>query len=47
VGHVHDSLDMVMMYALAHSVTVVGAGKCHGEECLPCARVLFNRLGGA
>jgi len=30
--------------ALAHSVTVVGAGWSHGQEWLPCARVLVNCL---
>ena len=47
MGHVHDILDMVMMYALARSATVVRAGWSHGQERLPRAGLLFNRLGGA
>ena len=31
-----------MINALAHSVTVVRAGWSHGQEWLPCARVLVN-----
>ena len=32
------------MYALAHSVTVVGAGWSRSQERLSCARVLVNCL---
>jgi len=30
--------------ALAHSVTVVGAGRSRSQEWLSCARVLWNSL---
>ena len=33
-----------MTNALAHSVTVVGAGWSRSQEWLPCARVLVNCL---
>jgi len=42
--HVHDFMDMAMTNALAHSVTVVGAGWSRSQEWMPCARVLWNSL---
>ena len=44
VGDVYDTLDMAMIHALAHSVTVVGASWSRSQEWLSCTRVLWDWL---
>ena len=42
--HVHDCMELGVVNALAHSVTVVRAGWSHSQKRMPCARVLVDCL---
>ena len=47
MGDIYNILDMVMIHALAHTVTVVGASWSHGQEWLLRARVLRDSVHGS
>ena len=44
MGHVHDYLDLVMMYALVNPVTVAVIGRGYRETTMRSVRLLRSEL---